>query len=114
LSPTSSFAAFDVKKLLRMVEIYSNNFKDVSEEVVYHQLRNYLRNVRGDPNFAKLKGLLDLCAKLVKSNKSTTFDLVSKLMKLALILSVATASVERVFSFMKYVKSLLNNKMGDQ
>lgn len=35
-------------------------------------------------------------------------------MKLALILPVATASVDRVFSTMKYVKSQLSNKMGNQ
>jgi hypothetical protein len=93
--------------------IYPNDFKDVSEEVMRHQLRNYVRNVRGDPNFAKTKGLSDLCAKFVKTNKSTTFALVYKLVKLALILPVATTSVERVLS-MKYVKSQLSNKMGDQ
>ena len=40
--------------------------------------------------------------------------MVYKLLKLALILKVATASVERVFSAMKVVKSNLCNKMGDQ
>jgi hypothetical protein len=39
---------------------------------------------------------------------------VYKLLKLALILPVATKSVERVFSAMKYVKSQLINKMDDQ
>ena len=36
------------------------------------------------------------------------------LLKLVLILPVATASVERVFSSMTYVKNKLRNKMGDQ
>jgi len=110
---SSSFAAFDVDKLLRMVELYPNDFKDVSEVVVRFQLKSYVRNVRGDPNFAKLKGFSDLCATLVKTNKCTTFNVVYKLVKLALILPVATASVERVFSSMKYAKSQLSNKMGD-
>jgi hypothetical protein len=96
---------------MRMIELYPNDFKDVPEVVVRHQLRTYVRNVRVDPNFAKLKGLSDLCAMLVKC---TTFDVVYKLMKLALVLPVATASVERVFSAMKYVKSQLCNKMADQ
>ncbi|KAG4921415.1 hypothetical protein JHK84_050288 [Glycine max] len=38
LSPSSSFEAFDVKKLLRMVELYPNDFVDVPEVVVRHQL----------------------------------------------------------------------------
>ncbi|KAL5187783.1 hypothetical protein HKD37_05G013396 [Glycine soja] len=114
LSPSSSFEAFDVKKLLRMVELYPNDFVDVPEVVVRHQLQNYVRNVRCDPKFAKLKGLSDLCAKLVETKKCNTFDIVYRLPKLALVLPVATASVKRVFSAMKFVKSQLCYKMGDQ
>ncbi|KAL5155937.1 Zinc finger MYM-type protein 1 [Glycine soja] len=36
LSPLSSFEAFDVKKLLRMVELYPNDFVDVPKVVVRH------------------------------------------------------------------------------
>jgi hypothetical protein len=39
---------------------------------------------------------------------------VYKLLKLVLVLPVATASVERIFSAMNYVKNKLRNKMGDQ
>jgi ribosomal protein S26 len=53
-------------------------------------------------------------AKLVETNKCITFVMIYKLLKLALLLPVATASVERVFSVMKIVKSQLCNKMGDQ
>ena len=51
---------------------------------------------------------------LVETNKSVTYNLVYKLLKLVLILPVATASVERVFSSMTYVKNKLRNKMGNQ
>ncbi|KRH65473.1 hypothetical protein GLYMA_03G038400v4, partial [Glycine max] len=114
LSPSSSFEDFDVKKLLRMVELYPNDFVDVPEVVVRHQLQNYVKNVRCDPKFAKLNGLSDLCAKLVETKKCNTFDIVYRLLKLALVLPVATASVERVFLTIKFVKSQLCNKMGDQ
>ncbi|XP_024642232.2 zinc finger MYM-type protein 1-like [Medicago truncatula] len=114
LSPAKSFSAFDVNKLLRMAELYPNDFVDVSEVELRRQLHNYVRNVKSDPKFAKLKGLSDLCAILVETNKCKTFALVFKLLKLALLLPVATASVERVFSAMKIVKSHLRNKMGDQ
>jgi len=40
--------------------------------------------------------------------------MVYKLLKLALLLPVATASIERVFSAMKVVKSKLSNKMDDK
>lgn len=42
------------------------------------------------------------------------YDVVYKLLKLVLVLPVATASVERIFSAMNYVKNKLRNKMGDQ
>jgi len=64
--------------------------------------------------FAKLKGLSDLCAKLVETNKCNTFAMIYKLLKLTLLLPVATASVEHDFSAIKIVKSNLCNKMGDQ
>jgi hypothetical protein len=51
---------------------------------------------------------------LVETKKDLTFPLVYKLLKLVLVLPVATASVERVFSSMKYVKNKLRNRMGEQ
>ncbi|KAL6588019.1 hypothetical protein OROMI_000997 [Orobanche minor] len=114
LSPSSSFAAFDEDKLLRMVELYPNDFVEFPEVIVRNQLQNYFKDVRCDPDFFELKGLSDLCRRLVETNRCTTYSVVYKLVKLALILPVATASVERVFSAMNYVKSELCSKMGDQ
>ena len=51
---------------------------------------------------------------LVETKKNLRYDVVYKLLKLVLILPVATASVERVFSSMNYVKNKLRNRMGDQ
>ena len=51
---------------------------------------------------------------LVETNKHEQYHIVYKLLKLVLILSVATDSVERVFSSMSYVKNKLRNKMGDE
>jgi len=114
LSPAKLFAAFDVKKLLRMTEFYPNHFIEVPEAALRHQLKNYITNVRSNTKFVKLKELSDLCAKLVETNKWYTFAMVYKLLKLALLFLIAIASVEHVFSAMKVVKSNLCNKMGDQ
>jgi len=75
-----------------MIDFYPNDFIDVSEVSLCHQLMNYITNVQSDKKFAKLKGLSDLCAKLVKTNKCNTFAMVYKLLKLTLLLPVATAS----------------------
>jgi hypothetical protein len=98
-----------------MVELYPNDFVDVPEVVIIrHQLRTYVRDVRQNTNFANLKRLSDFCAKLVETNKCNTYDLVYKILKMALVLLVAIASVEHIFSAMNLAKSQLRNKMIDQ
>jgi membrane-anchored glycerophosphoryl diester phosphodiesterase (GDPDase) len=60
-----------------------------------------------------LTGIGDLCQKLVEKKKHTTYPLVFLLLKLILILPIATASVERAFSAMKYIKTDLRDRIGD-
>lgn len=48
------------------------------------------RDVWCDPKFVKLKGLSDLYTKLVEINKCNIFDMVYKLLKLALVLQRET------------------------
>ena len=61
-----------------------------------------------------LKSLSELSQKMVETNKHNVYPLVYKLLKFTLILPVATASVERVFSAMNFVKNNLRSTMGDQ
>lgn len=114
LSPLSLLVAFDVKKMIENSWTLSKWFIDVSEVVVRHQLQNYVRNVWCAPTIENLKGLSNLCAKLVETNKCNTFYMVYKILKLALVLLIATTRVEHVFSTMKFVKGQLCNKMSDQ
>ena len=50
----------------------------------------------------------------MSTRKYKTYPLVYLLVKLALTLPVATATVERSFSAMKYIKNELHNRIGDQ
>jgi hypothetical protein len=50
---------------------------------------------------------------MVDTRKHLSYPLVYRLLKLALTLPVATATVERCFYAMKIVKSALRNKIGD-
>ncbi|KAL8507203.1 hypothetical protein ACS0TY_017928 [Phlomoides rotata] len=52
--------------------------------------------------------------KLVETNIHEIYRLVYLLIKTVLILPVATASVEKAFSTMTYVKNKLQNSIGDQ
>ncbi|XP_042437288.1 zinc finger MYM-type protein 1-like [Zingiber officinale] len=70
-----------------------------------------LGNVMMTPLILRIKVLPQ---KLVEIKKHLVFPLVYCMIELALVLPVATASVERVFSAMKTVKTDLHNRMGDE
>ena len=51
---------------------------------------------------------------MVETKKNIVYPLVYLLVTLALVLPVATTTVERIFSAMNIVKNRLRNQMGDQ
>ena len=63
--------------------------------------------------FLELQGVSELAEKLVSTRKHETYPLVYLLVKLVLTLLVATATVERSFSVIKYIKNELRNRMRD-
>ncbi|XP_010675119.3 uncharacterized protein LOC104891159 [Beta vulgaris subsp. vulgaris] len=113
-NPTNRFSSFDKRKLIQLAKFYPNEFS--STEMIFFDwsLENFIVDVRGDERFWNLKSLHELSMKLVETGKSETHDRVYLLLKLVLVLPVATASVERVFSSMTQVKDKLRNSMGDQ
>jgi hypothetical protein len=66
-----------------------------------------------DDRFKDITNLVDLSVKLVETKRHTVCDMVYLLLKLVLLLPVATTSVERAFSAMSLVKTKLRNKMCD-
>ncbi|XP_060201901.1 uncharacterized protein LOC132630335 [Lycium barbarum] len=68
----------------------------------------------GNPKFSNLQGIRDLAKALVEANLVDTYSLVYLLVKLTLILHVATATVERAFSSMKRIQNEVRNSIGDQ
>ncbi|XP_022865930.1 uncharacterized protein LOC111385746 [Olea europaea var. sylvestris] len=78
------------------------------------QLETYIFNMHSNKEFEGLNDLGDLAEKLVPTKKDKVYPLVYRLLTLALILPIATATVERVFSVMSIVKDRLCNRMGDQ
>ena len=63
-------------------------------------------------NFKNLRSLSELSMLKVKRNMVSRYDIVYKLLKLVLVLPVATAGVERIFSAMNTIKNKLRSKMG--
>ncbi|XP_048427616.1 uncharacterized protein LOC125471344 [Pyrus x bretschneideri] len=113
-SPNDSFVAFDKEKLVRLAQMYPEDFTDRERSVLQDQLDIYIHFVRSDNDFSQLRRINELAKKIVDKGLHRTFAYVYLLVQLALVLSVATASVERAFSAMNIIKDPLCNKMRDQ
>jgi len=114
LDPKNSFVNYDHEKLIELVEIYDADFSHYERARLQTQLGNFIADVRADPYFRNCVDLGILAMKMVQTDRHTTFALVYHLIELALILPVATATVERAFSAMKIIKTDTRNKMGDE
>ena len=114
LCPDDSFHAFDMGKLIKLAKYYPNDFSATELEFLKDQLENYIADVQQSADFAYLKGINALAQKMVETRKIDVHPLVYRLITLALILPVATATVERVFSAMNIVKNRLRNRIGEE
>ncbi|XP_075076991.1 uncharacterized protein LOC142163716 [Nicotiana tabacum] len=115
LNPIDSFSSFDIKKIMKMAKLYPDDFDEVSMGALENQLATSITDVRDiDERFSNLNGFCDLSRKLVETKKHLNFPLVFCLVKFALLLPVATASVERAFSAMKFIKNGMQNRMNDE
>ncbi|KAI5662701.1 hypothetical protein M9H77_22024 [Catharanthus roseus] len=114
LDPRDSFANFDQNQLLRLSEFYSDDFSISDKFELKAQLNTYISYIRSSDG-AAFSGLTDIGAlakKMVETKSHKFFNLVYRLVKLALVLPVATAAVGRPFSAMNIIKNDPRNKMG--
>ncbi|XP_062206258.1 uncharacterized protein LOC133908282 [Phragmites australis] len=113
LDPRNSFSKFDVGKNARLTEIYDEYFTIVDRSLIKDQLETFIIHVKRIDDFTVCHDLGSLAVKMVETEKHIAFPLVYRLIELVLILSVATASIERAFSAMHLIKTDLRNKMSD-
>ena len=113
LDPRNSFASYDKAQLIELAKIYSADFSQYDLLILRDQLDIFIVDVRGNSDFANCEDLGNLAIKMVQTERHLVFALVYRLIELALILPVATATVERAFSAMKIIKTELRNKMGN-
>ena len=114
LDPKNEFANFDVEKLVHLTHLYPNDFSSMDRSLMPQELESFLSDLRRDKRFSTVEDLGSLAKKMKETSKDKLFPLIYQLVELALLLPVATTSVERVFSAMTYVKTDLRNKMGDE
>jgi len=113
-SPRESFRDFNVESLISLAKLYLDDFGSTNLRDLRAQLNMYIADVREDNRFFNLNTISELAQKMVETGKTHRYALVYQLLKLVLVLPVATATVERCFSAMKLVKTYLSNKIGDE
>jgi hypothetical protein len=69
--------------------------------------------MRRHDQFRVCYDLASLAKQMFELGRHIMFPLVYRLIELALLLPVATASIERAFSAMKIIKTELRNKLSD-
>ena len=110
---SDGFASFNKEKLVQLAQLYPSDFSRTDIERLENQLNTYILNVRRVLELKFVKGIGGLAQKFVELKQDHVYFLVYRLLKLALLLPVATASVERVFSAMNIIISRLRNRIGN-
>ncbi|XP_049364333.1 uncharacterized protein LOC125829108 [Solanum verrucosum] len=114
LSPVDSFANSHKDRIMKLAEYYPSEFGDKELRELNFQLDDFIVYAQKcDSKFLNLKGIKDLARVMVGTKLDQTWSLVYLLVKLTLIIHVATASVKRAFSSMKYIKNDLRNRMDE-
>jgi hypothetical protein len=110
----SILGSFDIEKVCSLVEkYYPADFSNQERMQLECQLPHFQLDVCNHPELKGLSSLADLTSGLVKLDKDSSYPMVDKLLRLLLTLPVSTATIERAFSAMKFVKTCLRSKMGD-
>ncbi|XP_057723623.1 uncharacterized protein LOC130939543 [Arachis stenosperma] len=106
LDPKDNFKSFNIEEINKLAEkFYPLDFPSNELNILKSQLQHYQHDILNH-----LKGigtLSELCNKLQETEKSRTYHMVDRLIRLVLTLPVSTATTERAFSAMKIVKTRL-------
>ncbi|XP_052619870.1 uncharacterized protein LOC128126152 [Lactuca sativa] len=101
------------KLLSKLSELYKKDFDDAERMQLDGELEIYYHTLHKDDRFTRLQGISDLSRLMVETGKHRSYPMVYRLLKLVLVLPIATATVDRCFSAMKLLKTDLRNKIGD-
>jgi hypothetical protein len=104
-SPRDSFHDFNLENLMNLAKLYPHDFDSGELRDLSHDLGVYICDVKDDDRFSNLQTVAELSQRMVETRKHERYLLVYRLMKLVLVLPVATTTVERIFSGMKIVKT---------
>jgi hypothetical protein len=115
LDPNDGYKSFKIDDICSLAEVYySLDFSEQEKINLGFQLKYFELDVHNDLKLQNLSSVIELCQGLVETEKSKTYYLIDRLIRLVLTLPVSTTTTERAFSAMKIVKTRLRNKMEDE
>jgi hypothetical protein len=115
LDPNDAYKSFNIDDICNLAEkYYSLDFSEQEKIILRFQLKHFEVDMLNHPKLQKLSSIAELCRGLIQAEKSDTYYLIDRLIRLVLTLPVSTATTERAFSAMKIVKTRLRNKMEDE
>ena len=98
-----------------MVEkYYPADFNQQEKLRLEYQLKHFVVDASNSEELKNIATIAELCRRLVATGRHRTSNMIDRLLRLLLTLSVSTASAERVFSILKITKTRLRNKMEDE
>ncbi|XP_024172398.1 uncharacterized protein LOC112178492 [Rosa chinensis] len=109
LRPNHSFSSFNKQRLMLLAQFYPDDFSTSDLLVLQSQRDIYIDDMQSNTKFQDLQGISFLAQKLVETGKHKIYLFVYLLITLALVLPVATATVERAFSAMNIIKNRMRN-----
>jgi hypothetical protein len=116
ISPRRQFEAFNVDQLVELVTTYyTNDFDSIDLRQLPNQLHNFHVELENDARLRDIKTLPALSVLLVQSGRAAAgYDLVYRLVGLILTLPVSSATAERIFSALRFIKNRLRTTMGQE
>ncbi|XP_042437253.1 uncharacterized protein LOC122023248 [Zingiber officinale] len=95
LEPKENFKLFNVDHIYRLAEkFYSLDFDTQDLHHLRMQLDHYKIDIVGHERFQNLSIISELCRRLIETNKSGSYNLIDRLIRLVLTLPVSTAKKE--------------------
>ena len=110
LIPKNRFASFNASEVCKMVEkYYPADFNQQERLGLESQLNHFVIDASSHEELKNITTIAELCRCLVDTGRHVTHNLIDRLLWLLLTLPLSTASVERVFSILKIIKTRLCN-----
>ncbi|XP_042443838.1 zinc finger MYM-type protein 1-like [Zingiber officinale] len=114
LDPTDSFKKFNMGDICKLAsKFYPTDFTQQEIHALRVKLEHYQLDIVYDHEFQQISTLSALYREMIVTKKVESYVMIQRLIRLVLTLPVSTATTERAFSSMKFLKTTRCNKMGD-